>query len=194
MPEPTIVEKVEFGFENGHIAIMKDDGTYEVPVPVKGNVALALEAKGEQYTKYADNMVFFSMEANAGYAGDWTVTFLDKELEDTLLGKKKSTNGLHVEITNVVPKHFAFLGQLRTDIGKGRLCWYDCTLGRPKIDLKTTEENIETKDRVYPITIATIKVADENAVYARIDSTDTANKATYDGFFEEVVLPIWSTP
>ena len=61
---------VEFGVENLHLSILKENGDFDTPASIKGTSKIKLSAKGDSKIIYADNGVLYTIGSNTGYDGE----------------------------------------------------------------------------------------------------------------------------
>ena len=75
--------KVRFGLKNAHYAkaTFDEDGnvTYAKPVRLPGAVSLSMDPEGENENFYADDIVYFVINNNAGYEGDLELALIPEE-------------------------------------------------------------------------------------------------------------------
>lgn len=174
--------KVQFGLKNVHYAVMTGDGTYSAPVAVPGAVNLSLEAEGDQTKFYADNILYFVANSNAGYSGELEVArFPDQMLQDIWGYTLGSTSKVLVENANTEPKTFALLYQINGDQNDDYFVLYSCAATRPGIGSSTKEESTEPQTQSCSITCAPLS---SGVTFAR--TTKDTPKATKDTWFTNV--------
>lgn len=140
------VNTVEFGIENLHIAEFNEDGvSYKTPVAVKGTVEIKLKKKIEDVTLYADNGVYFSLNANNGYEGELSIYNFDDEFKINYFGYKKDANGVLVEPNILYPKPVALLFKIKGDKEDRATVLFNCVFGKPDSNFKTIEDKLEVE-------------------------------------------------
>lgn len=179
--------KVTFGLRNVHIAFMTN-GAWETPIPVPGAVSFTPSPEGDTSTFYADDSPYFVVSSNNGYTGDLEMANFPDEVLAEVLGWVIDTNGMLVEVADPKPKKFALLGEVQGDAKNRRFVYYDVQSNRPSNENKTKAESIDPQTKTMPITISPIKIDGKRIVKGDLELSDT-NKATYEGFFQEVYKP-----
>jgi phi13 family phage major tail protein len=75
--------KVRFGLKNCYYAkaTFDEDGnvTYDTPKRLPGAVSLSLDPEGESENFYADDIVYYVLNNNAGYEGDLELALIPEE-------------------------------------------------------------------------------------------------------------------
>lgn len=186
--------KITYGLSNIHYAIIEtgDDGaiTYAKPVKMLGAKEMSLDPTGENQKIYADDMVYVTVGANAGYEGDFTTLALPESFCIDVLGMRKDDNGVLVESNGDVQKQFALLGEFKTESAvKKRFVLYNCTAGKTTFGGKTTEEEVEPQEFAVPITATS--AMDTDAVKS-VATNEAATKAQFDKWFDEVYIPAFT--
>ena len=182
-----MANKVKFGLSNVHVAKMNVDEngdiTYDTPFPIRGAVALSLDADGDESPFYADNVKYFSTYTNNGYTGDLEIAVLPSDFEEQILGQTTDSNGAVIENANDKISPFALMYQVEGDETGTRFCYYNATVSRPSAEANTTEEG--TTPDTATLSITTSARTTDGAVRAKLTKT-TTNETAYTGFFEEV--------
>jgi phi13 family phage major tail protein len=120
--------KVRFGLKNCHYAkaTFDEDGnvTYAKPVRLPGAVSLSLDPEGENENFYADDIVYYVLNNNAGYEGDLELALIPEEFLKDILHEEEDANGVLAENAKAI----AFYGRVgfRAD-GEAK----DLVLGTP---------------------------------------------------------------
>lgn len=135
-----MANKVRFGLEKAYYALIQEDGTYGTPKPLKGAVALSLNAEGDSSNFYADNCPYVTFCTNSGYTGELEIAFFEDEDAQALLGEKKATNGIVYEDADAQPASFALLFETKSNVYDKRYAMYDCKLSRPSLEANTTTD------------------------------------------------------
>lgn len=181
--------KVKFNICNCHYALQKvaEDGklSFETPVATPGAISLALDPNGEPESFYADGIEYYIIANNMGYDGDLELALIPESFRTDVLKEQADTNEVLVENANSETGAFALLFEFDGDVRKIRHVLYNCSASRPKIEGKTNEENREVQTEL--LTIKARPMADG---YVKAKTGNQTAKATYDGWYSEVYLPI----
>lgn len=185
--------KVLFGLENVHFAFEDEKGEYEKPIAVPGGVNVALTSEGDEYKFYADNRVYYSMDANNGYTGDLELAKLPDEIVQRGLGwEEDEDTGAVIEVADGKQRSFALLFDVSGDQSGRRYVFYDCKMARPDADRSTTEETPEVQTETATLTIIPKRFDNildgRPIVKAHIELSDK-NAPVYNRFFEKVYIP-----
>lgn len=181
--------KILYGLENVHIAFKESTpGTYGAVKHIPGAVQFTTNAVSQDVDFYADNIPYFSIEANNGYTGTLEMALIPNEILAEMLGWDVDTNGMMVEIADAKPKKFALMAQVEGDEKARRFVYYDVMAKRPNQDLETRGETIEPKTESLPVVIRPVVINNKKAVKGVIEP-DVTNAAAYNGFFTAVLLP-----
>ena len=182
-----MANKVKYGLKNVYYAVATDNGqgvlTYDTPVAWNGAVSLSLDAQGETSNFYADNIVYFTSNANSGYQGDFECALIPDSFRTAVLGEELDTKGFYVEKASIPTVEFALLFQFEGDESATRHCLYRCTASRTAVSGSTVEESIEPQTETITIT-AMPRINDEV-----IKSRCPASAQSYATWFTEVVEP-----
>lgn len=189
--------RVTFGLEQVHIAFMDSEATtqpaWETPIHVPGAVRWTPTTVGEASTFYADNTSYFTITSNTGYTGELELANVPDAVIAEILGWIIDDNGMLVEVSDGIPKHFALLGQVLGDKRNRRFVYYDCVASRPAKERTTTNETTTPATDVLSVTVSPIIVADRKLVKGDLELSDT-NATQYNGFFDDVYLPTITPP
>lgn len=179
--------KIRYGISKCYYAVATDDGTgrltYATPVALPGTVSLSMDAQGDTNTFYADNIAYFTSNANNGYQGDLKLALLPDSFRTDVLGEILDTNGFYIEKANVPTVEFALLFQFEGDESATKHCMYRCTASRPATSGSTKEQSIEPETE--SITITAMPRINDNVVKSRCP----ANAAAYANWFTAVTEP-----
>lgn len=185
-----MANKIKYGIRNCYYAIATDDGngnlTYATPVSIPGAVSISLEAAGETSPFYADNVVYYTTNANNGYSGDLEMALLPDAFRQAILGETQDAKGMYLEHSNDTQKEFALLFQFEGDESATRHCLYRCVASRPSVSGSTKEETIEPQTESITLT-AMARISDD-LVKARCPFA-SASTSAYQTWFSAVVEP-----
>ncbi len=179
--------KVKFGINNVHIAILNEDAqgniTYDTPVAVPGAVSLTGDPVGETTPFYADNVKYYNSISNQGYEGELEVAMLQNSIFTSVLGQTQDENGGILEKSSDKPKRFALLFEVDGDSQNRRTVYYDCTATRPSQNAQTIEESKEPQTDTLSITMSP-RNTDQKVKYTLEKTED--NAAVFNAFFQSV--------
>lgn len=182
-----MANKIKYGISKCYYAkITETNGaiTYGTPVALPGAVSISLDQQGETNTFYADNIAYYTSNANNGYQGDLELALLPDSFRTDILGEQlDNTSGAYMEYGNAPTVEFALLFQFEGDENATRHCLYRCVASRPSVSGSTKEESIEPQTETVTIT-AMARESDE-LVKARCPHDATA----YANWFTSVVEP-----
>ena len=179
---PDTENKVQFGLENVHYAVLTD-GVYSKPVPVPGAVNLSLNPVGDLEKFYADNVVYYVSNTNNGYDGDLEVAKFPMQMLQDIWGYVLNQNDkVLTEMADVPSVTFALLFRIKGDAANSNYVMYACTATRPGIEGKTIEEGKKTPT-TQKSTISAVPT-DDGKVFAR--TTKDTPKSVMDSWFTEV--------
>ncbi len=182
--------KITYGLEQVHIALLTDPDTpaYGVPVAIPGAVKFTPEPQGAETKLYADDGVYYIASTNDGYKATLEMALLPDAVLEDLFGWRIDANGMLVEIADGTPAEFALLGQIQGDSKNRRFVYYRCRASRVAKEHATKGENIDAKGDAISLTIIPITIGTEKVVRGVIELS-AANEAVYNAFFAAVVLP-----
>lgn len=185
-----MANKIKYGIKNVYYAVATDDGTgtltYGNPVAWKGAVSLSLDAQGDTSTFYADNVAYFTSNANNGYQGDFESALIPDSFRTDVLGEVLDSQGFYVERADAKTHEFALLFQFEGDQNATRHCLYRCTASRPAANGSTKEESIEPQTE--SITITAMPRLNDDLVKARCPYT-ASTTSSYATWFDAVIEP-----
>jgi len=179
--------KVMFGLEKVHVAF-KDEVGYKPPIAIPGAVNLSLSAEGDTSTFYADNIAYFSMASNNGYAGDLEMALIPDTVLVEMLGWEVDTNGMVVEVADGIQKEYALLFEVKGNEKNKRYVYYSCKSSRPTQEHGTKTETSEPNTQTLTITVTPTEIGDKMVTKGGLELNET-NQAVYDAFFEQVIVP-----
>ena len=186
--------KVRFGLKNCHYAkaTFDEDGnvTYGTPVRLPGAVSLSLDPEGENENFYADDIVYYVLNNNAGYEGDLELALIPEEFLKDILHEEEDENGVLAENANNTFERFALLFEFTGDKKAIRHVLYCCSASRPSVEGETKEDEKEVQTEELSL----IASALANGFVKAKTSTNTS-KAVYDAWYDAVYIPaITETP
>lgn len=178
--------KIKYGLKNVYYAIATDDGTgaltYATPVAWRGAVNLTLDAEGDSSNFYADNIVYWTGNANNGYSGSLETALIPDSFRQDVLGEKLDTGNVMIERVGMPTVEFALLFQFEGDEKASRHCMYRCTASRPSVTGATVESSIEPQTETVNIT-AMARINDD-VVKARCNADADAYATWFDAVYE----------
>ena len=185
--------KVTFGLEKVHIAFFDElavpgQPAWKTPIAIPGGVRWTPTAVGESSTFYADNTAYFTVTANNGYTGELELANIPDAVLAEMLGWLIDDNGMVVEVSDAIPKHFALLGQVQGDKRNRRFVYYDCVASRPAKERTTKNESITPATDVLNLTVSTIEIDGRMIVKGDLELSDS-NAVQYNSFFNSIYTP-----
>ena len=180
--------KVRFGLKNCHYAkaTFDEDGnvTYAKPVRLPGAVSLSLDPEGENENFYADDIVYYVLNNNAGYEGDLELALIPEEFLKDILHEEEDANGVLTENANNEFERFALLFEFTGDKNAIRHVLYCCSASRPSVEGETKEDEKEVQTEELSIIASALT---NGAVKAKTSSN--TSKAVYDAWYDAVYEP-----
>lgn len=182
-----MANKIKFGISNVYYAVETAENTWGTPVALPGAVSLTLDAQGNEYTKYADNVPYYVDFANNGYSGTLELTELPDAFKVACLGYVLDANGGIVEAADAKTKNFALLGQIEGDDKNRRFCYYKGKASRPGFSATTQEESIEAQDDSLSVNFSAAQLTgwEQRIVAYSLPEGSTG----YSSFFSAVPVP-----
>ncbi len=185
--------KVKFGLNKVHWAKIEswsEDGvpTFAKPVRLPGAVSLSIDANGEAENFYADDMVYYVINNNAGYTGDLEIALITTDFATEILGEVLDSKGVLVEKNDAEPVQFALLFEFSGDKNKIRHALYCCTVSRPKTESSTTEESTEVKTETL-----SLKAAALPSGMVKAKTCENTDEATYNAWYNAVYVPTFTS-
>jgi len=175
--------KITYGLSNVHvwpITSVAADGkpTYGTVINMPGAIEMSLSAEGDTATFYADNILYWTAEANNGYSGSLTIAEMPEDFAQKVLNQIKDNNGVLIEDSTATGTEFAMAFEFEGDINKKRILFYRCTAGRPDVGSSSKEDKIEPNKQ--EISIKASPRLDNHYVKASVaDASSTAYSAWY---------------
>lgn len=185
MPEAK-ENKVKFGISNVHIAKLNESDTgitYGTPFKLPGARNLTTDPEGEIVKWKADDITYFSSTSNNGYTGDLEVALLNKQFLTDILGMVVDANGALFESSDDQISRFAIMFEIKGDVKKRRVVFYDCTTNRPSAENSTVEETIEPQTDTVGLSMNPRST--DHLIKSIIEPSET-NTEVYESFFDEV--------
>jgi len=187
--------KVTFGLEKVHIAFFDEASptqpAWDTPIPIPGAVRWTPTAVGETTNFYADNTLYFSYTANNGYTGELEMANVPDAILAEMLGWEIDENGMLIEVSDAMPKHFALMGQIQGDKRNRRFVYYNCVANRPAKERTTKAESIAPATDVLNLTISPIEIDGKMIVRGEMELNES-NAAAYNAFFSSVYTPTFT--
>ena len=183
---------VKFGLSKAYYAVYNEaEGTYGTPVPLPGAVSMTISREGDESSFFADNVVFYSMDVNAGYSGDLEVAMMPEQAYIDLLGQERDANGILVESTDDKQKTFALLYEVEGNAFDQRFAFYNCTLSRPESEANTKEETVDPDTDTMAIRMISraLPWGDDTKNTVKASCKSTTNAEQYEDWYKAVYLP-----
>ena len=167
-------------------ATFDEDGnvTYAKPVRLPGAVSLSLDPEGENENFYADDIVYYVLNNNAGYEGDLELALIPEEFLKDILHEEEDANGVLTENANNEFERFALLFEFTGDKNAIRHVLYCCSASRPSVEGETKEDEKEVQTEELSIIASALA---NGAVKAKTSSN--TSKAVYDAWYDAVYEP-----
>ena len=176
--------KLTYGLSNVHVwPILSTDSsgtpTYGSIINVPGAKEVTLSAEGEVLKFYADNIIYWTAEANNGYSGTLTIVRVPDAFAEQILKQIRDSNDVLVEDASSTGVEFAMAFEFEGDINKKRHIFYRCTAGRPDVASSTKEENIEPNTQ--QLSISAMPRLDNHYVKATVEDSSSSAYADWYG-------------
>lgn len=187
--------KVKFGLKKAYYAPYDEEkGTYGTPVPLPGAKSFSITAEGDESSFYADDIVYYTSNSNAGYSGDFEVAIMPEGVQIDLLGQELDDNKVLVEGVDDKQKPFALLYEVDGDAQKRRFCFYNCVLSRPDSEANSKEDTTDPDTDTLSIRMISREFPwgdgneTKNVIKASV-TNDATTKATFDSWYTKVYTP-----
>lgn len=177
-----MTNKVKFGLRNAHYAKRTESG-YATPTPFAGQVSLSLKPKGDRAEFYADDVAYFTKDANQGYEGEMTIADIPTSFLLDCLGYTQDDNGAIFEHMDAKQTRFALMFEVQGDQTPRRFVFYDCLAARPSVDAATTKGQIEPSTDTLSF-VASPRTTDGMVKAVLTKTTENAN--IYSDFYTTV--------
>lgn len=149
--------KVKFGLRNVYITRIYFDENDLVRFGrfrrIHGAVSLSLDAEGSEEKFYADDMVYYSTNANNGYSGEIEFALLPDWARQEILNEYKDEKGVSFEDADAETNPFAMFYEIQGDQKAGRYAFYNCSMSRPNSEHETLEDAKTPKTETASITV-----------------------------------------
>lgn len=180
--------KVRFGLKNCYYAkaTFDEDGnvSYDTPKRLPGAVSIGLDPEGESENFYADDVVFYVLNNNAGYEGDLELALIPEEFLKDILHEEEDANGVLLENANTTFDRFALLFEFTGDDHAIRHVFYCCSASRPSQEGDTKEDEKEVKTEELSLIASALANG-----YVKAKSSVNTSKAVYDAWYDAVYMP-----
>ena len=188
-----MANKIKFGLKSLYYAIGTQAAngtmTYGTPVAFPGAVSISLDPVGDTNNFYADNIVYWTGNANNGYEGELEVARVIDSFETDVLGFIADSKNVVVESPDSPTVHFALMFQFEGDVKATRHVLYNCTASRPSVSGSTKNETIEPQTETLTINCATIYNASLDKDITKAKTNEETDATTYSEWFSAVYLP-----
>lgn len=184
---------VKFGISKAYYAVYDEkEGTYGTPKPLPGAVSMSINREGDESSFYADNVVYYSMDTNSGYSGDFELAMAPESVYMDLLGQEKDDNGVLMESTDDLQTTFALLYEVSGNVNNQRFAFYNCTLSRPETEANTKQDTTDPDTDTLSIRMISREfewgTGTKNTVKASVKDEE-ATKAIFDAWYTTVYTP-----
>ena len=161
-----MANKIKYGLKNVYIALQTESEgayTYDSPVACPGAKSVSFDANGES-----------------------KMALINEWFRINILGEKKDTNGVLVEVADgaEAPK-FALLFEFQGDEKAIRHVLYNCSCSRPGINSATKEDAVDPQTESV-----TISCTPRSDGLVKSKSGDDTTSAVYTGWYQSVYVPV----
>lgn len=149
--------KVVFGLSKVYV------GTYSVntygtatlgtPMHVPGAVNLSLEADTEETVFWADNIKYYTTNADNGFTGELEMAYIPDAFKTQFMNYKTLADGGIAQFKNLSNKDVYMMFEASGDAENRRAIMYNISLGPITREYSTTEGTKEPKTATLPITV-----------------------------------------
>lgn len=175
------------GFKNIHIAVLGNNGTFLMPVPITGAKAIEAELAYEQVQFYADNAIDYSDFIFNGGEGTLTVSGLTPSEYQNLFGSSVNDGGVLVKSSDIAPE-VAILFE-RNKLGTNHKVLYVIYCAKfapPAISAQTMEGSVE--EEVVELTFS-VRELGNGEVFYMLDTEVAVDQTKADSWYEFVQRP-----
>ncbi len=187
-----MANKVKFGLSNVHYAPITaydkktETYTYGEVKKLPGSVNLTMDPEGSSEPFYADNITFFTAQANAGYSGDLEIAMITDDFRTEILGEEKNADGVMIESADANGKEFALMFQIEGNEYPKKYIMWRCSVGRPSINGKTKEDKITPETDTLNIT--SMPRENDHKIKGYVENS-AESKTVFENWFKEVYQP-----
>lgn len=181
--------KVKYGLKNVYvfpISAYASDGTptYGTAIKWPGAVSITMDAVGEPANFHADNGIYYVVNNNQGYEGDFESALVPDAVKTAILNYVEDSKGIIVEDSTAELGHFAMAFQFEGDATETNHVLYDCVMSRPSIASKTTGETTEVQTET-----AKIKAIPLDAGYVKGYTAEDTDATVVSNWYTTPQLP-----
>lgn len=189
--------KYHYDVKNCHYCTgtRNDDGTITFGSEVKrepGLMSMDMGAEGEVTKIRADGIDYLVLSSNNGYSG--TLNFVkvsDQFRQDCLSEIADEKTGIQYEDADADPVPFALMGEFKGDTEGIRWIYYNCTASRPNQagENKDNQKEPDTEELSVTASPLPVTINGEEKNIVRGGITKSQNEATFNEWFNKVILP-----
>lgn len=185
----TAKNKVKYGLSNCHIApIDPATGEYEAVIKLPGIIKFTSSPEGNSTVLYADDMAYYVAQSNNGYTGELETADIPDDVLALILGNKTDANGIVYESAADQGKNFALLFEIKGDVKKRRVAYYNCSASRPETENETNSEDIKFANDKIKLTMIPIEAHGEMIIKG-VKPENGPDDAAFKNWFTKVVRP-----
>lgn len=184
-----MANKIKYGLQGVHWATITQSGSvisYGTPSEWKGAVSINMSPESSQTNFYADNGIYYSLEANSGYSGDLVTASIPDLFRTQCLGETLDAKGFYVEDSTAKRGEFALMFQFEGDENATRHIMYRCVASRPNVEGQTIEDSVTPQTET--VTITAMPRLDDHIVKARCPFSSSST-SSYQLWFTTVQEP-----
>lgn len=146
------------------------------------------EITSKDYLSLSDNTVYYVINNNAGYTGDFEIALITTDFATEILGEIQDTKGVLVERNDAETAQFALLFEFNGDKNHIRHVLYCCSASRPKTESSTTEESTEVKTETLSLKASALP---DGLVKSK--TCENTDETTYNNWYKSVYIPTFAT-
>lgn len=188
-----MANKIKYGLKNVYYAVAtiasNGSATYDTPVAFPGAVSLSLDPQGDNTNFYADNVVYWVGNGNAGYQGTLEVARVIDSFKTDVLGMITDAKDVLIEDMNSEIVHFALLFQFEGDEKATKHVMYNCTAQRAAAAGQTRTETTEPQTETLNLTATSIYNASLDKDIVKSETCADTDETTYSGWNSAVYIP-----